>query len=141
MENTHGYRLSLYNFNLRKVFFNKAELSRANFYMANLKGAWLNYADLSGARLDEAVLTGTWFNHAKTEGAFLYKGDISNCRKLTQIQLDGMYCGRDVIIPDNLKRPEHWLNYELPWEEFYNLYREWLKKTYPDLAKNINKYD
>ncbi len=112
----------------------KCNLCRADFADANLSNASLIGSDLRGASFISAELSYAWLDSANFEGATLYKAyahetDFSKCENLTQEQLDVMFCGIEVKIPDDLSRPAHWPIDDLEEYEFMDAYWEWIKEN------------
>ncbi len=124
-EKEKRYRLDLYNCDLRTAILSRANLRGARFLDSNLSYASFDNADLSNAWFENTVMNHTWFGRAKMDRAWACECDFSKCRDLTQEQLDAMYCGKDVKIPDGLTRPNHWPTDELPFFEFQEAYWEW----------------
>ncbi len=118
------YRIDLCKCNLCRADFADANLSNASLIGANLRKASFISAELSYAWLDSAN-----FEYAKLYRAYAHEADFSKCLNLTQRQLDVMFCGIGVIIPENLTRPEHWSTDEISWDKFYSLYNEWIKEN------------
>ncbi len=128
IERTQGMHLNLFNCYLKGAEAQRTNLSGANFYKANLENAWLNGANLSNARLLDVSISGATLTGVKTNGAHARNGDFSGCPTLTQKQIDVMYCGIDVKIPNGLNRPGHWPPNYLTGEEFKKSRIAW-KKT------------
>ncbi len=132
-EKQQGYRIDLRNCNLYR-----AQLRRANLIGAWLRGSNLTYAVLTNANMSNAWLNGVTLNHAlltntKTDKSYAWRGDFSDCRNLTQKQLDVMYCGKNLEIPrmdgdKKLFRPKHWPTKNMTWSEFEKSYYEWKDK-------------
>ena len=128
LEQTQEMRLHFYNCYLEGAELRDANLSGANFYKANLEYAWLNGANLSGARLLDAKITHAKLTGAKMSDAYARTGNFLRCPTLSQEQLDVMYCGIGVKIPNGLNRPNHWPTNNLNVEEFKEAYKKWLKE-------------
>lgn len=139
--------------------FNGADLTNAEFNGINLTGSWINDANMTNAQLREADLTNATLCHtnltgayirstnltnadfygadmmnAETLAAFAHGGFLSECKNLTQEQINKMFCGHHVEIPEGLNRPEHWPKTDLSKTEFMTKYKKWLRKTYPHIA-------
>ncbi len=129
IERAQGLFLNFFNCYLKGVELYDADLSHANFNRTNLQHAWLNDTDISGARLLNANINDASLTGVKTSGAYARLGNFSGCQTLTQEQLDVMYCGVDVIIPDGLIRPENWPTDKLEHDKFTEAHNKWLKDT------------
>ena len=103
--------------------------SYANLYDANLRGTYINKSDVERAD----------FQFVKTETTFTHEGDFSDCLNLTQDQLDAMFCGYDVKIPDGLDKPLHWPTVDLCYDDFMKEYWKWHKKNKLLLTKKTKK--
>ena len=51
---------------------------------------------------------GADFGEVETEEIYINGCDLSDCKGLTQEQLDAIFCGYEVEIPSGLEQPEHW---------------------------------
>ncbi len=80
-----------------------AVLTGANLAIANLRGADLRGADLSGANLVGARLLGVDLVGANLRGA-----NLSTAEDLTEEQLDEALGDENTVLPDGVKRPQHW---------------------------------
>ncbi len=120
-----GYCIDLRQCDLHGLGF-QSDIRNINFNGANLINAGFKCA-----RLDNVKLDGADMNGANMKTAYAEEGDFSKCKNLTQDQIDVMYCGVDVIIPDNLNRPEHWPTRKMPYDEFIKIRNEWAIKAYP----------
>ena len=167
LRNCNLYRALLANANLSNALLDNTILNEADLTNANLSYAKLNGANLGNARLvgvnliyarlvktslersdisnadmrctnlNEAIMDDSWAFSVKLQGAYAKKGDFSKITVFAEVQLNSMYCGVDVIIPEDFDRPKHWptdVEYLFEYE-----YDKWLKKTYPDLAKGFLK--
>ena len=155
-------KAKLYNSNLTEALLNHANLTDATLNHAILIGAQLNHANLTGAGLSSIIWSVTSrsshnkdyrninnkipkrtkgfltkINNANTQWAYMEDGDFSQFMHPTQKQLDVMFCGKGVVIPDKLNRPKHWPTRYLEPSEFDKAYKEWLEKTYPHIDKEI----
>jgi uncharacterized protein YjbI with pentapeptide repeats len=104
--------------------FGDADLSSTDLYGADLSGAYFGDANLSGARLGGANLSDANLNRADLSGAFF--GDLIPNRMaqpwapswklvgLTQAQLDSARGDAVTVLPDGLRRPDHWTAGEEP---------------------------
>ncbi len=119
------YRMDLQSCDLRGAIFSRASLRGARFFDSNINHATFDHADLSNTWFEDTILDGTWFGNAKMDRAWAWECDFSKCRALTQEQLDVVYCGTAVKIPDGLTRPNHWPTDELPFPEFQEAYWKW----------------
>ena len=124
-EAAQRYRMDLQECDLRGAILSRANLRGARFWNSNMNHATFDNADLSNAWFDDAILNDAWFGNAKMDRAWAWECDFSKCRELTQKQLDVMYCGIDVKIPDGLTRPKHWPKDGLPLDKFQDGYFEW----------------
>ncbi len=124
-ENEQNYRIDLYKCDLREAILNGVNLRGARFFKTNLSYASFNNTDISNAWFDDAILDKTFFGRANTNKIRAWQGDFSKCRKLTQEQIDVMYCGKDVKIPKGLTRPKHWPTDDLLLDDFNKDYFEW----------------
>ena len=99
---------------LTNVDLSDADLSFANLINANLSGANLSGADLGGAYFSGATLRGVNFNNASLVGVNLVNADLSNANltgaKHLAVDLDDACGDSETQIPENLRRPEHWLD-------------------------------
>ena len=121
-----------YDTKLKDADFDDANLKSSWFVNADLSGASLRKANLNDTRITNTNLNGTRFDNATTQHTCSYQCDFSNCKNLTQEQLDTMFCGTQVQIPEGLTRPAHWPTEDLAWDKFNNAYREW---RYPENPK------
>ncbi len=119
------YRMDLQDCDLRGAILSRANLRGARFLGSNMNHATFDSADLSNTWFEDTILDGAWFGRAKMDRAWAWEGDFSKCRELTQKQLDVMYCGTGVKIPDGLTRPKHWPTDELPLDELQEAYWKW----------------
>ncbi len=132
-EKNQRYKLDLRYCNLHNVDLYDAELSGASLIGAILTRAILvrakfNDANLSEVNLNDATLIGADMENAKTTVAYAYKVDLSECKNLTQEQLDDMYCGMDVTIDkEKFNRPDHWPKINLSEDAFIKEYNKWKK--------------
>ena len=97
--------------------------------MTNMTGARLNEANMN-----RAFLMNTDMKDALTSRTFAHTSDFSDCKNLTQKQLDVMFCGKNVAIPNDLTRPEHWPTDDLLYDRFTNARMEW-QKTLAQIPK------
>ncbi len=118
----------LYDVNLKNANFDKADLKGAWIAEADMSNASFSGADLSKVRIRDANLTAAKFDNVNTEHIIAHKCDFSNCINLTQAQLNVMFCGVKVTIPDGLERPDHWPTDDLNYGELFNVYYEWEKE-------------
>ncbi len=122
----------LYDGNLSGARMEDTNLSGASLMRSNLSNAWLSRANLNGAYLGMANLNGVFLDvdikYAHTSGAFAFKGDFTRCKNLTQEQIDWMFCGIGVKIPNDFTRPDHWPTDDIDEGEFENAYKEWCDK-------------
>ncbi|MGU9962669.1 MAG: pentapeptide repeat-containing protein [Candidatus Halichondribacter symbioticus] len=125
------YRMDLQKCDLRGAILSRANLRGARFLNSNMNHVIFDDADLSNTWFEDTILNDAWFGGAKMDRAWACRGDFSRCRELTQEQLDVMYCGTDVKIPDGLTRPKHWPKDKLPFDKFQDGYFEW-EKVQPD---------
>ncbi len=125
IERDERYRMDLQICDLRGAILSRTNLRGAKFLESNMSHATFDRADLSNVWFEDTILNGTWFGNAKMDRAWAWRGDFSKCHKLTQEQLDVMYCGIGVKIPDELTRPKHWSTRELPFPDFQDAYWEW----------------
>ncbi len=136
-----NYYIDLSRCNLHFAALEDADLSGAHLYRTKLTDAMLMDAkledvtfsrtNLTGSAFDRAKLTNARFSDTITNDVFAREGDISDCLELTQEQLDVMYCGIDVKIPDGLTRPTHWPIKNLSLFEFRDAYSAWLNHNIP----------
>ena len=120
-----------------KIDLCKCNLRRADFADANLSNASLIGANLRGASFISAELSYAWLDSANFEGATLYKAyahetDFSKCENLTQEQLDVMFLGQAVELPQDLEHPQKNTKYDKSYntpEDFMEAYEEWIKET------------
>ena len=126
--------------NLNAAYLRSANLDNAKLYNVKLRNAHLVYAKMSGVNLNVSDLTNAVIAYASIDFAYLYSTnmnnvhmseayshtcDFSQCENLTQEQLDDMFCGIGVKIPDGLMRPEHWTTKELSKANFMEAYQKW----------------
>ncbi len=124
-EAAQRYRMDLQDCDLRGAILSRANLRGARFLNSNMNHATFDNADLSNTWFEDTVLNDAWFSGAKMDRAWSYQCNFSKCRELTQKQLDVMYCGIGVKIPDGLIRPKHWPTDELPLDELQEAYWKW----------------
>ena len=137
------------NSNLTQAGLMEAKLSSAWLIDATLTGTWFDSANLCGAWFDDAKMQNTRFNGADTRGAFAHTGDFSKCKNLTPQQVNQMYCGNEVKLPKvrppngtKLKKtlpPKHWPKEDLSYDDFKELYDDWLEEKHPDLFETRPK--
>ena len=70
---------------------------------ADLRGAYLISADLRYADLTSVDLLGADLRDARLDGA-----DLSRALFLTQMQVDAAQGDRSTVLPNFLRRPQHW---------------------------------
>ncbi len=132
-ERNRGYRIILHGCNLRESLLYDANLANAGLIGANMKQMVLINANMRGTWISEADMTGTLLGGADMEGTetrmtFAYRGDFSECKNLTQEQLEDMYCGMDVTIDEEkFNRPDHWPKTKLSKDAFIKKYNEWME--------------
>ncbi len=119
------YRMDLQDCDLRDATLNRTNLRGAKFLNSNLSYASFDNANIKNTWFDNAVMNGTWFEFAKMDRAWAWECDFSKCRKLTQKQLNVMYCGIGVKIPEGLTRPNHWPTDDLSFDDFNKGYLKW----------------
>ena len=118
-------RTKLNGADMSNAQLSNADLNHAQLVQANLNNAYLlltdiSYADIGGANLDGAILV-----LAKTAKTFAHTCDFPKDLGFDQEQLNDMYCGIGVTIPDGLTRPDHWPENDLPNYEFSLAYEDW----------------
>ncbi len=121
-------RVWLYGANLKGANFDNADLKNSWIAETDMSNASFSGADLSKVRIRDTNLTDTKFDNANTEYLVAYECNFSNCKNLTQDQLDVMFCGIKVTIPEGLVRPRHWPTDELDYNDFFNAHYEWEKE-------------
>ncbi len=144
-EESQKYHMNLLGCNFYRAHLIRADLSCAILMASDLRGAYLGDANLNntafssanmrGACLEMASLDGADFTNTKMTTAYAYKGDFSNCKNLTQEQLNEMYCGLGVNIPTKLNRPDHWPTDDESWNVFNKKFNDWRDSKYPPLHK------
>ncbi len=119
---------------LRSAILLGTDLSGANLHSADLRGAYLLEADFSHATLDYANLEGLDFTGSNLLSAEFEQADVrsvihahdrvpaygtndgrtdlSDRVELAQEQLEKMLGDSGTIIPNHLKRPNHWIKIE-----------------------------
>ncbi len=115
--------------NVSDVWFFRANLNEVHFLSTKLNNVRFYNADLSNTRFNYAVLDNALFTDAKTRHASISNCNFSKCREITQNQLEDMFCGIEVEIPEDLTRPEHWPTDELDYDGFSNAYDDWKKEN------------
>ena len=120
--------------NLRNANFSHTKLVDARFPRTNLRNAMFFNTDMSDvkiryANLSNAKIHGTNMSNAATDYLYAYTADFSDNTNITQEQIDVMYCGIGVKIPNGLTRPDHWTEDNLSYADFMETYREWLKRN------------
>ncbi len=141
----HKHEINLFECNLCGAKFSDANLNRAILIGSDMRRGWFDGTSLIDASLGSADLTGAWFEKAELENAnfggattdrmWSYEGSFLNCRELTQVQLDVMYCRKDVKIPKmdgetELVCPDHWSETELSFREFQGKCAAWVWDKY-----------
>ena len=119
----------LFRANLTDAWIGGTNLNKAGIIGANLSGALLININLSGALLANTDLKGT-----TTKISFAYTGDFSECKNLTQKQVNQMFLGQAVKLPKNLKHPQKNSKYNKLYntpEDFMEAREEWIKETFP----------
>ncbi len=132
IEKNQGMNLNFFNCYLKNTELQYANLSGANFYKANLEGAWLNGINLSRARLIDVKINDAILTDAKTTGACAWTGDFSGCETLNQKQIDQMFLGKEVVLPEGLIHPQKDSKYDKVYnneDDFEEARREWRKET------------
>jgi uncharacterized protein YjbI with pentapeptide repeats len=103
-----------------------AHLEGADLWGAHLEGAYLGDAHLEGANLGGAHLDEkTSLPAASLRGAAGRDVDWSTVN-ISQYQVNSMFGDASVELHRDLKRPVHWPDTKLDWQEFDNEYRKWL---------------
>ena len=131
-ERTKKMRLNFFNCYLKSTELQHANLSNANFYKANLQNAWLNGANLRRVRLLGVNINNAKLTGAKTNGAHARSGNFSGCQTLNQKQIDVMFLGKKVILPEGLIHPQKDSKYDKIYntqDDFIKAYEEWKKET------------
>ena len=136
LNNAHldNAKLKFANFNwaeLTDAHLEHAKLNSAYLLYAKMRGTYLNDADLTNATMDNANINyarlyDTNMKNTNTDKAYANICDFSECKNLTQKQLEVMFCGKYVRTPKNLTRPKHWLKYDLLWNEFEVARNKWI---------------
>ncbi len=80
------------------------DLARADLSNCSLYCAWLENASLQDANLSGADVGGASFR-----GADLSRADLGGVLYLTQMQIDAAHGDEHTVLPQGLRRPEHWL--------------------------------
>ena len=139
MENLSFMAVKLNNANLKDsrlmgadlfgVELNNANIRNANMTYISTNGAKFNDADLYNASLNEAYILysefkGADFGEVETEEIYINGCDLSDCKGLTQEQLDAIFCGYEVEIPSGLEQPEHWPTDEASFADSNYTYHE-----------------
>ncbi len=141
--NLHGARFNTGNFNnarfnrsnLSNTAFSHTRLVDARFLRTNLRNAMFFNTDMTDVKIRYANLTyakihDTDMSNAATDYLYAHIADFSgNTNIITQEQIDVMYCGIGVEIPNGLTRPDHWTEDNLSYADFMETYREWLKRN------------
>ena len=136
---------SFYDSKLIGSHFWGSDMKYAKFVKADARGAMFSRSDMSCTQLDNIELNSTRFNSTIMKGAYAENGDILKNLTLIDDQIEQMYCGpfmkkteeeeEEEEEEKKFVRPKHWPNgFTFDFEEKY---KEWLEKTYPDLAKNF----
>ncbi|MEP3345441.1 MAG: pentapeptide repeat-containing protein [Litoreibacter sp.] len=107
--------------NLMFAILNEANLLLASLKGANLRGAYLTGANLSATQVDNR----TSLNPVTLLGAALRRVDYANVA-LEQSQIDKSFGDASVILPQDIKRPPHWPDWELAGKDFDDEWRKWL---------------
>ncbi|MBT0957157.1 pentapeptide repeat-containing protein [Alphaproteobacteria bacterium KMM 3653] len=97
-----------------------ADLSEARLQGADLRRAKLVRADLSDAKVDSA----TDFRSADLTGAFIEDVDLSEVT-ITQEQACSMFGDASVILPEGIKRPAHWPEWDMEWDDLRDQWKIW----------------
>ncbi len=121
--------------NLYEAELTDANLIYAKLVKANLGNCKLTNANMRCTNLDEAKIDNTFFMHTEMKGAYASKCNFSKTFPFARPKFNLMYCGADVIIPDEDERPEHWS--KAATVLFESEYKRWLDRTYPALARNF----
>ncbi len=137
MEKKQEYHIDLRNCDLRGADLFRANLTDAWIGGVNLDGAGIIGADLSGALLINTNLSGALLANTNLKGtttriSFAYTGNFSECKNLTQEQVNQMFLGQAVKLPKNLKHPQKNSKYDKPYntpEAFMEAREEWIKET------------
>ena len=97
-----------------------ARLMNTKFNKANLNGISLNGTDFGVADMMDVC-----FNyHPLTCESYAYTGNFSKCLNLTQAQLEEVFFGIKVTIPNGLIRPDHWPKNDISFDEFVKALKE-----------------
>ena len=139
-EEKQDFRIKLNHCYLKGARLGGMNLTNVSFIGANLSDAWFNHTNISDAALGSADLTGAWLektimkktklNDTKTAKVHSYQGNFSDCINFTQEQLDVMFLGINVKIPEGWKHPQKDTNYEKiynTFNDFINAYNEWVE--------------
>ncbi len=137
IEKNQEYHIDLRHCNLRGVDLFRANLTNAWLGSVNLGGAGIIGADLSGALLIDTNLSGATLANTDLKGtttriSFAYTGDFSECKNLTQEQVNQMFLGQAVKLPKDLEHPQKNSKYDKPYntpEDFMEAREEWIKET------------
>lgn len=119
-----GFRLDLRNCNLQKSdlsggYFNNALLTGTSLegsyiVSTSLTGADFGFANLDGSVVINTNLSGAGFTLAKYEGIGFHNTDLSLVSALASEQLAACFGDASILLPDHLKRPDHWPDWKLP---------------------------
>ena len=119
------------NTNMSGARLARTKMNNAEIRNTDMSGASLIMTNLSGVSIVRANMKGAWFNGAITKNTCMYRGSLLELRRITQEQIDVMFCGINVEIPIDLTRPEHWPTDNLHYSEFMDAYRKWARRQEP----------
>ncbi|WP_421858937.1 pentapeptide repeat-containing protein [Oricola sp.] len=123
----------------------EARMQGAYLGRAHMQGAYLGRAHMQGAGLREARMQGAYLGRAHMQGAVLWGAEIDTSTAfsetvsqwvslkavaippgvLTQEQINSAFGDASTGLPDDLQRPDHWPQFDMDWEEYYEEWEKW----------------
>ncbi len=119
---------------MRWINIKDTDLSDTYIYTQDMCNAFIHDSIFIRAHLNIFNLENTFITNTKIIAVQSDFSDFSTSTNITQVQLDEMFCGMHVKIPDKLIRPMHWPDDYLDHIQFKKEYKKWCKKRYPNLA-------
>ncbi len=119
----HGANFSAANFreaNLGWCSFRSSEFYFADLSRARISGSDFSSANVHSARFHETVAVsgvGVQITGGGATNHTIRQTDLSGTSGLTQDQLESMLGDSHTMIPQQLRRPDHWPQFQLPSDE------------------------
>ena len=133
---TNMKEIWLYGGNLSYAWITRTDLSnatinRGDMSNAHIRSVNMSAADITNVNMSGAQLVDTNMKNVTTKFAFANKGSFSECKNLTQKQIDQMFMSQDVVLPEGLIHPQKDSKYYKIYDtqdDFMEARNEWIKE-------------